>query len=55
MVWCWNVPEYLNDFDKMSDFMIDVFVFKGEFDAATMVNDPIYSEFFTLNGLRKKN
>lgn len=48
-----NVPEYLNDFDKMSDFMIDVFVFKGEFDSASMVNDPIYSEFFTAQGLTK--
>ena len=48
-----NVPEYLNDFDKISDFMIDVFVFKGEFDAATMVNDPIYSAYFTADGLDK--
>lgn len=48
-----NVPEYLNDFDKMSDFMMDIFVFKGEFDAATMANDPIYSEFFTAEGLIK--
>jgi hypothetical protein len=48
-----NVPEYLNDFDKMSDFMIDVFVFKGEFEAATMANDPIYSAYFTPEGLDK--
>lgn len=48
-----NVPEYLNDFDKMSDFMMDVFVFKGEFDAATMANDPIYSNYFTAEGLDK--
>jgi hypothetical protein len=48
-----NVPEYLNDFDKLSDFMIDVFVFKGEFDAATMINDPIYSAYFTADGLDK--
>jgi hypothetical protein len=48
-----NVPEYLNDFDKMSDFMVDVFVFKGEFDAATMANDPIYSNYFTAEGLDK--
>jgi hypothetical protein len=37
----------------MSDFMIDVFVFKGEFDAATMANDPIYSAYFTSTGLIK--
>lgn len=48
-----NVPEYLNDFDKMSDFMLDVFVFKGEFDAAQMANDPIYSAYFTTEGLIK--
>lgn len=48
-----NVPEYLNEFDKMSDFMVDVFVFKGEFDSALMANDPIYSEFFTTDGLKK--
>ena len=49
-----NVPEYLNDFDKLSDFMIDVFVFKGEFDAVTMQNDPIYSAYFTATGLEKE-
>jgi hypothetical protein len=49
-----NVPEYLNEFDKMSDFMVDVFVFKGEFDSALMANDPIYSEFFTTDGLIKE-
>ncbi len=48
-----NVPEYLNDFDKMADFMLDVFVFKGEFDAAIMAVDPIYSEYFTTEGLDK--
>jgi hypothetical protein len=48
-----NVPEYLNDFDKLSDFMIDVFVFKGEFDAVKMANDPIYSAYFTTDGLDK--
>jgi hypothetical protein len=48
-----NVPAYLNDFDYMSDFMVDVFVFKGAFDAAAMDTDPIYGEFFTANGLNK--
>jgi len=48
-----NVPEHLNNFDKMSDFMIDVFVFKGEFDAATMATDPIYSAYFTEQGINK--
>ena len=48
-----NVPAYLNDFDYMSDFMVDVFVFKGGFDAAVMDTDPIYGEFFTADGLDK--
>ena len=48
-----NVPEYLNEFDKLSDFMVDVFVFKGEFEAATMITDPIYSAYFTPDGLDK--
>lgn len=48
-----NVPEYLNDFDKISDFMVDIFVFRGEFDPAVMVNDPIYSAYFTTDGLDK--
>lgn len=42
-----NVPSYLNEFDRMSDFMVDIFVFKGEFDAETLKNDPIYGEFFS--------
>ena len=46
-----NVPAYLNDFDLMSDFMVDVFVFKGSFDPADMNTDPIYGEFFTAEGL----
>jgi hypothetical protein len=49
-----NVPEYLNDFDKLSDFMIDVFVFKGEFNATKMITDPIYSAYFTADGLEKE-
>ena len=48
-----NVPAFLNDFDYMSDFMIDLFVFKGEFDPAVMANDPVYGEFFSVDGLDK--
>jgi hypothetical protein len=47
------VPEYLNDFDRVSDFMVDVFVFRGEFDAVKMSNDPIYSKYFTVDGIDK--
>lgn len=48
-----NVPAHLNDFDYVSDYMVDVFVFKGEFDAAQMANDPIYSDYFSAAGLDK--
>lgn len=48
-----NVPEYLNDKDLLSDYMIDVFVFKGKFNAADMDVDPIYGEYFNAKGLRK--
>jgi len=48
-----NVPAYLNDFDYMSDFMIDVFVFKGEFDPSVVSSDPVYGEFFNADGLDK--
>jgi hypothetical protein len=49
-----NVPAHLNDFDYMSDYMVDVFVFKGEFDAALMANDPVYSNYFSADGLNKE-
>ena len=48
-----NVPAFLNDFDYMSDFMIDVFVFKGEFDPSVVSSDPVYGEFFNAGGLDK--
>ena len=48
-----NVPEYLNDKDLLSDYMIDVFVFKGKFNAADMDVDPVYGEYFNDKGLRK--
>lgn len=48
-----NVPSFLNDFDYISDFMIDVFVFKGEFDAAALDTDPVYGAYFTSEGLIK--
>ena len=48
-----NVPEYLHEFDLVSDFMVDVFVFKGSFDAAKMSTDPVYGAYFTADGLDK--
>lgn len=48
-----NVPAFLNDKDYLSDFMVDVFVFKGEFDAATLATDPVYKNYFNTDGLLK--
>lgn len=48
-----NVPAYLDDKDLVSDYMIDVFVFKGKFDAASMDTDPVYGFYFDETGLRK--
>jgi hypothetical protein len=49
-----NVPAYLDNKDLMSDYMIDVFVFKGKFDAAAMDTDPVYGYYFDNKGLRKE-
>ena len=46
-----NVPSHLNQLDRMSDYMLDVFVFKGEFDAVALANDPIYGDYFDEGGL----
>jgi hypothetical protein len=48
-----NVPSFLNDFDYVSDFMVDVFVFKGEFNPAQMDTDPVYGAYFNAEGLLK--
>lgn len=48
-----NVPSHMNDFDYVSDYMVDVFVFKGSFDAATMALDPVYGAYFNNDGLLK--
>lgn len=48
-----NVPSFLNDFDYVSDFMVDVFVFKGEFNPAQMDTDPVYGAYFNADGLLK--
>jgi hypothetical protein len=48
-----NVPAFLNDKDYLSDFMVDVFVFKGEFNPTSLVTDPVYKDYFTSTGLLK--
>ena len=49
-----NVPEFMNDFDYVSDFMVDIFVFKGNFDATAASTDPVYGAYFDANGLKKE-
>jgi hypothetical protein len=46
-----NVPEFMNDFDYISDFMVDVFVFKGNFSDVSA--DPVYGAYFNEDGLDK--
>lgn len=48
-----NVPEYMNENDYVSDFMIDVFVFKGEFNPSQLQNDPVFGSYFTATGIDK--
>jgi len=48
-----NVPAYLHDKDYLSDFMVDVFVFKGKFDHTVLKNDSTYGNYFDSQGLIK--
>lgn len=46
-----NVPEGIDDLDYISDYMIDVFVFKGRFVTSELNNDPTYGNYFNSNGI----
>jgi hypothetical protein len=46
-----NIPEGIDDLDYVSDYMVDVLVFKGKFDAAALNNDPTYGTYFDNKGL----
>ena len=48
-----NVPEGIDQFDYISDYMVDVLVFKGTFDSTQMDLDPVYGDYFTQSGLLK--
>jgi hypothetical protein len=48
-----NLPEGVNELDYVSDYMVDVLVFKGLFDAQALNNDPVYGTHFTNEGLLK--
>jgi len=46
-----NVPEGIDDMSYVSDYMVDVLVFKGLYDAQVLNNDPVYGNMFTNEGL----
>ena len=46
-----NVPDGIDELDYVSDYMVDVFVFKGSYDAAILNNDPTYGSYFSEKGL----
>ena len=46
-----NVPEGIEDLEYVSDYMVDVFVFKGNYDAVVLNNDPTYGSYFNNKGL----
>ena len=46
-----NVPDGIEDLEYVSDYMVDVFVFKGSYDSAILQNDPTYGAFFNEKGL----
>ena len=46
-----NIPEGVGADEYVSDYLVDVFVFKGKFDPAELNNDPTYGEYFDENGL----
>ena len=48
-----NIPEGIAADEYVSDYMVDVFVFKGKFDSQLLNNDPTYGDFFTGKGLIK--
>ncbi len=48
-----NIPDGIDEFDFISDYMVDIFVFKGKLDAAALDLDPVYGDYFTATGLIK--
>jgi hypothetical protein len=48
-----NVPEGITDLEYVSDYMVDVLIFKGTFNANDLNNDPVYGQYFDSKGLIK--
>lgn len=49
-----NVPAFIQDFDYISDYFVEVIVVEGDWeDSQKFVNDPTYSSYFNANGVKK--
>lgn len=48
-----NIPEGIEELEYVSDYMIDVMIFKGKFDAASLNNDPTYGDMFDTAGFKR--
>lgn len=49
-----NIPDYIDEYDNMLDYFVDVYVIKGDYsDYSKLSTDPIYSKYFDSNGLKK--
>ena len=49
-----NVPSYMNQYDYLSDWFIDVIVISGNWtDYQALANDPVYNTYFTSKGFIK--
>ena len=46
-----NTPEGIDELDYISDYMVDVYVFKGRFVTEDLNNDPTYGNYFNSNGI----
>jgi hypothetical protein len=48
-----NVPDYVKEFDFISDYFIDVIAIEGDWtDYQTLAIDPVYSVYFNTNGVK---
>lgn len=49
-----NVPDYLQEFDILNDYFLEVIILEGDWnDYEKLSIDPIYSKYFTKDGLIK--
>ena len=49
-----KVPEFINENDYISDYMIDVIIVEGDFSNYSVLSiDPIFGPYFDLTGLKK--